>query len=133
MSNVIKLRPDLKTFTIKVFYDHDGMEVERIELQKRKFGRLNKLIKSDLLKDVLDLLKQERKKCFYGYIEDTIETISFFKDMKEADNPDFEKYAGRYGKSVKEWKTDRQKDLAKRKKAPKSPNAKVVRFRCKNK
>ena len=124
MSNVIKLRPDLKTFTIKVFYDHDGMEVERIELQKRKFGCLNGLAKADLLSDIISLLEQEEANAIDEYTEDMED---------EVNNPDFEKYAGRYGKSVKEWKTDRQKDLAKRKKAPKSPNAKVVRFRCKNK
>ena len=30
-------------------------------------------------------------------------------EQRDADNPDFEKYAGRYGKSVKEWKADRKK------------------------
>tara|TARA_Y100001951_G_scaffold89164_1_gene81325 strand:- start:253 stop:627 length:375 start_codon:yes stop_codon:yes gene_type:complete len=124
MSNVIKLRSDLKTFTIKVFYDDYAMEVERIELQKRKFGRLNGLDKVDLLSDIISLLEQEEANAIDEYTEDMED---------EVNNPDFEKYAGRYGKSVKEWKTDRQKDLAKRKKAPKSPNAKVVRFRCKNK
>ena len=124
MSNVIKLRSDLKTFTIKVFYDDYAMEVERIELQKRKFGRLNGLAKADLLSDIISLLEQEEANAIDEYTEDMED---------EVNNPDFEKYAGRYGKSVKEWKTDRQKDLAKRKKAPKSPNAKVVRFRCKNK
>ena len=98
MSNIIKLRPDLKTFTIKVFYDHDFMEVEKIELQKRKFGCLDGLSKADLLQDVIGLLDQERGDDFDGYIKDV------------------------------------QKSIAKkRKKAPKSPNAKVVRFRCKNK
>jgi len=124
MSNVIKLRPNLKTFTIKVFYDEDAMEVERIELQKRKFRSLNGLAKSDLLQDVIDLLDQERENSLDEYIEDMED---------EVNNPDFEKYAGRHGKSVKEWKTDRQKDLAKRKKAvakkkaPKSHSAKFGR------
>ena len=130
MSNVIKLKPDLKTFTIKVFYDHDGMEVERIELQKRKFGCLNELAKADLLQDVIYLLEQEKANAIDEYTEDIED---------EVNNPDFKKYAGRYGKSVKEWKTDRQKNIAKRKKAvakkrkkaPKSPSAKVIRFRRK--
>lgn len=91
MSNVIKLRPDLKTFTIKVFYDHDGMEVERIELQKRKFESLNGLAKSDLLQDVIYLLDQERGNALDKYTEDIED---------EVNNPDFEKYDGRYGKSV---------------------------------
>ena len=30
-------------------------------------------------------------------------------EQRDADNPDFEKYAGRYGKSVKEWKANRNK------------------------
>ena len=124
MSNVIKLRPDLKTFTIKVFYDDYAMEVERIELQKRKFGRLNGLAKADLLSDIIFLLEQEEANAIDEYTEDMED---------EVNNPDFEKYAGRYGKSVKEWKTDRQKNIAKRKKAvakkkaPKSHSAKVRR------
>ena len=35
-------------------------------------------------------------------------------EQRDADNPDFEKYAGRYGKSVKEWKADRKKDLSRK-------------------
>jgi|TARA_Y100001951_G_C11030079_1_gene124489 hypothetical protein len=105
MSNVIKLRPDLKTFTIKVFYDHDFMEVEKIELQKRKFGRLSGLAKADLLQDVIHFLDQERGDDFDGYIKDVQKSIA-----------------------------KRKKAVAKkRKKAPKSPSAKVIRFRCKNK
>ena len=96
MNKVIKLRPDLKTFTIKVFYDHDSMEVEKIKLQKRKFGCLDGLAKADLLSDVISILDQGREDDFDGYIKDV------------------------------------QKSIAK-KKAPKSPNAKIVRFRCKNK
>ena len=125
MSNVIKLRPDLKTFTIKVFYDHDFMEVEKIELQKRKFGRLNGLAKADLLSDIIFLLEQEEANAIDEYTEDMED---------EVNNPDFEKYAGRYGKSVKEWKTDRQKDLAKKKKATKSSSLNnVYNFNGKNK
>ena len=70
MNNVIKLRPDLKTFTIKVFYDEEVMEVERIELQKRKFGRFNGLAKADLLKDVIRFLDKERGYDFNTYIRD---------------------------------------------------------------
>ena len=103
MSNVIKLRPDLKTFTIKVFYDHDGMEVEKIELQKRKFGRLSGLAKADLLQDVIGLLDKERENDFNGYVKDVQKDIA-----------------------------KRKKSVAK-KKAPKSRSAKVIRFRCKNK
>ena len=98
MNKVIKLRPEMRTFTIKVFYDHDFMEVEKIELQKRKFGCLDGLAKADLLQDVIHFLDEERGDDFDGYIKDV------------------------------------QKSIAKKKKkAPKSPNAKVVRFRCKNK
>ncbi len=103
MSNVIKLRPDLKTFTIKVFYDHDGMEVEKVELQKRKFGSLNGLAKADLLQDVIYFLDKERENDFNGYVKDVQKDIA-----------------------------KRKKSVAK-KKAPKSRSAKVIRFRCKNK
>ena len=82
MSNVIKLRPDLKTFTIKVFYDDYAMEVERIELQKRKFGCLNGLDKADLLQDVIGLLDQERGDDFDGYIKDVQKSIA--KKRKKA-------------------------------------------------
>ena len=103
MSNVIKLRPDLKTFTIKVFYDHDGMEVEKIELQKRNFGSLSGLAKADLLKDVVYLLDKDRYKYFKGYINDVRKNIA-----------------------------KRKKAVAK-KKAPKSRSAKIIRFRSKKK
>ena len=99
MSNVIKLRPDLKTFTIKVFYDQDFMEVEKIELQKRKFGGLDGLAKADLLKDVIHFLDQGRGDYFDGYIKDVQKSI-----------------------------TKRKKSVAK-KKARKTRSAKVIPFR----
>ena len=103
MSNVIKLRPDLKTFTIKVFYDEDVsgdvMEVEKIELQKRNFGSLSGLAKADLLKDVVYLLDKDRYKYFKGYIKDVRKDI-----------------------------TKRKKSVAK-KKARKPRSAKVIPFR----
>jgi hypothetical protein len=99
MSNVIKLRPDLKTFTIKVFYDEDVMEVEKIELQKRNFGSLSGLFKADLLKDVVYLLDKDRYKYFKGYIKDVRKDI-----------------------------TKRKKSVAK-KKARKTRSAKVIPFR----
>ena len=105
MSNVIKLRPDLETFTIKVFYSNIGMEVDKIELQKRKFGSLDGLAKADLLKDAVYLLDKERDKYFRGYVNDVKKDIA-----------------------------KRKKAVAKkRKKAPKSPSAKVIRFRSKKK
>ena len=76
MNKVIKLRPDLKTFTIKVFYDHDSMEVERIELQKRKFECLDGLSKADLLSDVISLLEIIREDDFDGYIKDVQQDIA---------------------------------------------------------
>ena len=99
MSNVIKLRSDLKTFTIKVFYDEDVMEVEKIELQKRNFGSLSGLAKADLLKDVVYLLDKDRYKYFKGYIKD-----------------------------VRKYITKRKKSVAK-KKARKTRSAKVIPFR----
>ena len=84
MSNVIKLRPDLETFTIKVFYDHGSMEVEKIELQKRKFGCLDGLSKADLLKDVIGLLDQERGDDFDGYIKDVQKSIAKKKAPKSS-------------------------------------------------
>ena len=39
-------------------------------------------------------------------------------EQRDADNPDFEKYAGRYGKSVKEWKADRKKATSYKPQAP---------------
>ncbi|GEM_PF-3769244 len=103
MSNVIKLRPDLETFTIKVFYSNIGMEVDKIELQKRKFGSLDGLAKADLLKDAVYLLDKERDKYFIGYVNDVKKDIA-----------------------------KRKKAVAKkRKKAPKSRSAKVIRFRRK--
>ena len=82
MNKVIKLRPDLKTFTIKVFYDHDFMEVEKIELQKRKFGCLDGLAKADLLSDVISILDQGREDDFDGYIKDVQKSIA--KKRKKA-------------------------------------------------
>jgi hypothetical protein len=82
MNKVIKLRPEMRTFTIKVFYDHDFMEVEKIELQKRKFGCLNGLAKADLLQDVIGLLDQERGDDFDGYIKDVQKSIA--KKRKKA-------------------------------------------------
>ena len=76
MNKVIKLRPDLKTFTIKVFYDDYAMEVEKIELQKRKFGCLDGLAKADLLSDVMFLLNEEEKDEFEGYVNDVQKSIS---------------------------------------------------------
>ena len=99
MSNVIKLRPDLKTFTIKVFYDEDVMEVEKIELQKRNFGSLSGLAKADLLKDVIHFLDKERENNFNGYVKD-----------------------------VKKYIVKRKKSVAK-KKARKPRSAKVIPFR----
>ena len=50
----------------------------------------------DTAKDSLNQLKEVEEK----------KPIQSELDFKNADvnNPDFEKYAGRYGKSVKEWK-----------------------------
>ena len=39
----------------------------------------------------------------------TFKQLAERAEQRNADNPDFEKYAGRYGKSVKEWKADRKK------------------------
>ena len=36
------------------------------------------------------------------------------EDLEDVNNPDYEKYAGRYGKSVKEWKKESLGDLGKR-------------------
>ena len=50
-------------------------------------------------KDSLELLKEVEE----GFVADASTNVG---DTDDVNNPDFEHYAGRYGKSVKEWKEE---------------------------
>ena len=52
-------------------------------------------------------------------------------EQRDADKPDCEKYAGRYGKSVKEWKADRKKDLSYKPQAPSASKQTQLKSRIK--
>ena len=44
-------------------------------------------------------------------MEEALNPLGKYKLIEDVDNPDYEKYAGRYGKSVKEWKEPVQQEL----------------------
>lgn len=68
MTNVIQLNKYRDSFTIKVVYDSDGMEVVELKYPK-KFKNLNSLAKADILKDVSYLTDIDRDKHFNNYTQ----------------------------------------------------------------
>ena len=51
---------------------------------------------------LIDLLIQKYERL--NLEEEALNPLGKYKLIEDVDNPDYEKYAGRYGKSVKEWK-----------------------------
>ena len=68
MNNVIKLNKYRDSFTIKVVYDSDGIEVVELKYPK-KFKNLNSLAKADILKDISYLTDVDREQQFDNYTQ----------------------------------------------------------------
>jgi|TARA_B100001250_G_C19718430_1_gene752651 hypothetical protein len=68
MTNVIQLNKYRDSFTIKVVYDSDGMEVVELKYPK-KFKNLNSLAKADILKDISYLTDVDREQQFDNYTQ----------------------------------------------------------------
>ena len=68
MNNVIQLNKYRDSFTIKVVYDSDGMEVVELKYPK-KFKNLNSLAKADILKDISYLTDVDREQQFDNYTQ----------------------------------------------------------------
>lgn len=58
---------------------------------------------------LIDLLIQKYERL--NLEEEALNPLGKYKLIEDVDNPDYEKYAGRYGKSVKEWKEPVQQEL----------------------
>ena len=70
MSDIIRLSGKYtKTFSIKVYYDSDGMEVQAVEFPA-SFERLDGLSQADLLKDVVGELEKFGGDSFEDFVDD---------------------------------------------------------------
>ena len=70
-------------------------------------------------KDSLELLKEVEE----GFVADASTNVGDTVD--DVNNPDFEHYAGRYGKSVKEWKEEALNPLGKYKLVEEPEDSKI--------
>ena len=70
MSDILRLSGKYtKTFSIKVYYDIDGMEVQAVEFPA-SFERLNGLAQADLLQDVISELENFGGDSFEDFVDD---------------------------------------------------------------
>tara|TARA_R100001244_G_scaffold14511_1_gene16100 strand:+ start:57 stop:332 length:276 start_codon:yes stop_codon:yes gene_type:complete len=70
MSDILRLSGKYtKTFSIKVYYDSDGMEVQAVEFPA-SFERLDGLSQADLLKDVVGELEKFGGDSFEDFVDD---------------------------------------------------------------